>query len=270
MFSPENSPSFFSCLGFARSEEDRRQPFHTSLLILLEPESPAMCQAAPELPSYKTLSWTSNLYRLGTTESDDRPEDCTAQVVLRPSRNVSKAPRLSRDGLRKVSRQKLVRGERCRMNDDSNKPDVNLLFSNNLRTASSAPRMDPSVWSGTLIFQTRDSGLSHESVNVPPMSIPTLIVSVATISFPCLLTNLARFLLVQDSTGHVRLSPTNIVPVIRTCRLPSVLDYHRFIVLLTSRYHLDHPSLQQYGPNVRTEARLPALLRNSKSTSPWE
>src|SRR5438094_7589367 len=69
-------------------------------------------------------------------------------------------------------------------------------FSNNLRTASSAPTDGSIGVVRTLFFQTlRFSFVATRSVNVPPMSIATLTVFPATISFPCLLTNLARFLL---------------------------------------------------------------------------
>src|SRR3989442_458386 len=77
-------------------------------------------------------------------------------------------------------------------------------FSNNLRTASSAPTDGSIGVVRTLIFQTlRFSFVATRSVNVPPMSIPTLTVFPATISFPCLLTNQHRWN-VYGSRGYKR------------------------------------------------------------------
>src|SRR2546425_9278174 len=65
------------------------------------------------------------------------------------------------------------------------RPESTSSFSNNLRTASSAPTDGSVGVVRTLIFQTpRFSSAATRSVKVPPISIPILIVFVATISFP--------------------------------------------------------------------------------------
>src|SRR5690349_23884713 len=69
-------------------------------------------------------------------------------------------------------------------------------FSNNLRTASSAPTDGSVGVVRTLIFQTlRLPSVATRSVKVPPISIPTLIVFLPTISFPRIQSNLTLSLL---------------------------------------------------------------------------
>src|SRR5439155_25542275 len=88
-------------------------------------------------------------------------------------------------------------------------------FSNNLRPAPSAPIDGYVGVVRILIFQRPCfSSAATRSVKVPPMSIPTLIIFFATFSLRAFRVISHIACCVQDSAGHVRLSPTlNIVPV---------------------------------------------------------